>query len=153
MASLLHQVDVINQGQRDWVEQLAHEALDRSPAGKKVAVLGATFKPESDDLRDSPALDTARRLARDGAEVTVCDPKGLDRVAASHPGLRTQRDPIEALDGADLVILATEWTELTRTDPVRARSRVARPVMIDARNALSAKEWVRAGWEYHAIGR
>ena len=153
VAALLRQVDVINRGQRDWVEQLAHEVLDGAPEGKKITILGVTFKPNSDDLRDSPALDTARRLARSGAEVTVCDPKGLDRLAERYPDLRTEKDPVRAMDGADLVILATEWEELTRTDPVQARARVTQPIMIDARNALVPEEWTGAGWEYYAIGR
>lgn len=118
-----------------------------------MTVLGITFKPDSDDLRDSPALEVALRLADAGADVTVHDPKGLPDLPGLHPALRAQPDVLEALEGADLVILGTEWADLTGLDPVVASRRVARRIIIDARNALVPARWAEAGWDYRGIGR
>lgn len=153
LATLLAQVDLINLGQRDRVEQMALDALGGQARGKRVTVLGATFKPDSDDLRDSPAVDVAVRLADAGAKVTVCDPKGLPALAQAHPVLHTQPDLYTALSGADLVVLATEWKELTQVDPVLARAVVSRAVVIDARNTLDPQQWRAAHWDYRALGR
>lgn len=153
LASLLDEVDVINRGQRDLVTRMALDALGPDPVGRAVTVLGITFKPDSDDLRDSPALEVALRLADAGADVTVHDPKGLPDLPGLHPALRAQPDVLEALEGADLVILGTEWADLTGLDPVVASRRVARRIIIDARNALVPARWAEAGWDYRGIGR
>ena len=153
LASFLEQVDAINRGQRDLVTRMALDALGGDPAGRAVTVLGITFKPASDDLRDSPALDVALRLADAGADVTVHDPEGLPGLSGLRPALRAQPDALVALEGADLVILGTEWEELTGLDPAAAARRVARRVIIDARNALVPSRWTGAGWDYRGIGR
>ena len=153
LASFLGRVDSINRGQRDRVTQMALEALGPNPAGRAVTILGITFKPDSDDLRDSPVLEVALRLADAGAVVTVHDPRGLAGLRRLHPVLRTQPDALRALEGAELVILGTEWKELTDLDPEAAAARVARPVLIDARNALTPSRWTAAGWDYRGIGR
>ena len=153
LASFLSRVDSINRGQRDRVTQMALEALGPNPAGRAVTILGITFKPDSDDLRDSPVLEVALRLADAGAVVTVHDPRGLEGLSRLHPVLRAQPDALRALEGAELVILGTEWKELTDLDPRAAAARVARPVLIDARNALAPSRWTAAGWDYHGIGR
>ena len=153
LASFLGRVDSINRGQRDRVTQMALEALGPDAAGRAVTILGITFKPDSDDLRDSPVLEVALRLADAGAVVTVHDPRGLAGLRRLHPVLRTQPDALRALEGAELVILGTEWKELTDLDPEAAAARVARPVLIDARNALTPSRWTAAGWDYRGIGR
>ena len=153
LASFLGRVDSINRGQRDRVTQMALEALGPNPAGRAVTILGITFKPDSDDLRDSPVLEVALRLADAGAVVTVHDPRGLAGLRRLHPVLRAQPDALRALEGAELVILGTEWKELTDLDPEAAAARVARPVLIDARNALTPSRWTAAGWDYRGIGR
>ena len=153
LASFLGRVDSINRGQRDRVTQMALDALGPNPAGRAVTILGITFKPDSDDLRDSPVLEVALRLADAGAVVTVHDPRGLAGLRRLHPVLRTQPDALRALEGAELVILGTEWKELTDLDPEAAAARVARPVLIDARNALTPSWWTAAGWDYRGIGR
>ena len=96
---------------------MALEALEPDPAGRAVTILGVTFKPDSDDLRDSPVLEVALRLRDAGAVVTVHDPRGLAGLSRHHPDLRTQPDALRALEGAELVILGTEWKELTDLDP------------------------------------
>ena len=98
-------------------------------------------------------LEVALRLADAGAVVTVHDPRGLAGLRRLHPVLRTQPDALRALEGAELVILGTEWKELTDLDPEAAAARVARPVLIDARNALTPSRWTAAGWDYRGIGR
>ena len=153
LASFLGRVDSINRGQRDRVTQMALDALGPDAAGRAVTILGITFKPDSDDLRDSPVLEVALRLADAGAVVTVHDPRGLAGLRRLHPVLRTQPDALRALEGAELVILGTEWKELTDLDPEAAAARVARPVLIDARNALTPSRWTAAGWDYRGIGR
>ena len=153
LASFLGRVDSINRGQRDRVTQMALDALGPNPAGRAVTILGITFKPDSDDLRDSPVLEVALRLADAGAVVTVHDPRGLAGLRRLHPVLRAQPDALRALEGAELVILGTEWKELTDLDPEAAAARVARPVLIDARNALAPSRWTAAGWDYRGIGR
>lgn len=153
LTRLLDQVDSINQGQRDRVVDMAAECCGDSVEGVSVTVLGATFKPDSDDLRDSPSLEVAERLSQLAAHVTVYDPQAAERVRRRSPCLAVAEDPWEALEGADLVILGTEWKELTGLDPQRAAQIVARPVIIDARNALDPMAWRAAGWSYRGVGR
>ncbi|RLP07681.1 UDP-glucose dehydrogenase family protein [Propionibacterium australiense] len=151
--AFLKQVDAINQRRRDRVVGLAEHWLGGDPAGARITVLGAAFKPDSDDIRDSPALDVAQRLADKGAHVRVCDPRALGAVERHHPGLDTCREPLAALAGAELVLLLTEWQEFTDLDPAEAAGRVARPVLIDGRNALDPGRWREAGWTYLGLGR
>lgn len=152
--AFLREVDAINLRRRAAVVRLAAEALGRrSVDGARIAVLGAAFKPDSDDIRDSPALDIARRLHRRGARVTICDPEALPVVERHHPELATEPDPFRAMRGAELVLLLTEWREFRELDPERAAGVVAVPRIIDGRNALDANRWEDAGWEYRALGR
>ena len=151
--SFLEQVDAINRRRRDRVVALAERCLGGSPEGARVVVLGAAFKPDSDDIRDSPALEVARRLHERGARVRVCDPRALDAVRRHHRGLETVREPLAALEDADLVLLLTEWNEFVRLDPDEAADRVATSVVIDGRNALDARRWREAGWTHLGLGR
>lgn len=149
----LRQVDAINLRRRRRVVELAHHACGKDLQGARVAVLGAAFKPESDDIRDSPALDVARRIARLGAHVTICDPRALPAVRGAAPELATERDPYRALAGADLALLLTEWREFVDLDPVRAARHTGSPTLIDGRNALDHASWRAAGWTCYGLGR
>ncbi|MFF2274759.1 UDP-glucose dehydrogenase family protein [Agromyces sp. NPDC058126] len=151
--AFLREVDAINLRQRQRAVDLAVAALDGSVHRKRIAVLGVTFKPESDDVRDSPALDVAVQLKGLGAEVVATDPEGIDNARARHPQLDYVSSTREALRGADLVVLVTEWREYRALDPVETARLVAGRRIIDGRNVLDAAAWRAAGWEYRGIGR
>jgi UDPglucose 6-dehydrogenase len=148
----LKNVDAINLRRRDRVVALAKSELGEV-SGKRIAMLGISFKPDSDDLRDSPALDIALRLAKAGAVVTVHDPVSLDALAVKEPGLQREPDLIEALREADLAILGTEWKQYKEADPVTLGSVVASKNIIDGRNVLDVALWQAAGWKVTALGR
>lgn len=152
LADLLGTVDTVNTGRRDRVVGMVEAALDGAPAGRRVTVLGAAFKPGSDDVRESPALAVAAELDRRGARVTVCDPVATGSARRVRPGLRCEPVPEVALRGAELVVVATDWPEFTTLDPVAAAALVAGPVVIDGRNCLPAAAWRAAGWDYRAPG-
>ncbi|MDO4631307.1 MAG: UDP-glucose/GDP-mannose dehydrogenase family protein [Corynebacterium sp.] len=151
--SFLRQVDAINQHSRDRVVDQALQLLGDEPQGKKVTVLGASFKPNSDDIRDSPALEVADRLHGQGVDVTVTDPQALFGVHRSFPHLRTESDINAALSGAELVLLLTEWQEFSHLDPQATIDLVEQPQLIDGRNALNPRAWRAAGWRYTGMGR
>ncbi len=156
----LHEVDLINQRRRQRVVQLAAELLSRpnGPAGPdlgglKIAVLGATFKPNSDDVRDSPAISVARKLSRAGASVMVYDPEGMALAERDLPEVAYAKTLTDAVTGADLVCVLTEWEEFRNADPIAVGELVAARRVIDARNCLDQAAWVRAGWQYRGLGR
>ncbi|MDR5701497.1 UDP-glucose dehydrogenase family protein [Agromyces aerolatus] len=151
--AFLKEVDQINLRQRQRVVDLAVEALGGSAWRKRVAVLGVTFKPDSDDVRDSPALDVAVQLKGLGADVIATDPEGIENARARHPQLEYTSSTEEALEGADLVVLVTEWREYRALDPAATAGRVATPRIIDGRNVLDPGAWRAAGWEYRGLGR
>jgi UDPglucose 6-dehydrogenase len=150
---LLREVETINLRRRAWVAELACELIDGSPAGAQVCVLGAAFKPGSDDVRDSPALDVAQILHGTGACVTVYDPVAMDNARRSCPELRYAASAREAATGAQVVLVLTEWPEFGQIDPAEL-SEVAAPrrAVIDARHALDRQRWQAAGWHYRAPG-
>ncbi|MFC0676062.1 UDP-glucose dehydrogenase family protein [Brachybacterium hainanense] len=150
---VLREVDAINAGRRTRAVDLAREALDGQLAGARVAVLGAAFKPDTDDVRDSPALEIARRLAAAGARVRITDPAALPAVRRLAPELTTEPDPQHALRDAELVLLLTEWPAYRALDPRRTARLVARPRIIDGRGVLDLPRWRSAGWECRALGR
>lgn len=151
--TFLREVDNINYRRRAHVTQMAVRALGGHATGKRVAILGASFKPNTDDTRDSPALDVAERLYGAGATVVVTDPQAGRHVVRERPHLETAADAREAMTGADLVLLLTEWDEFRDLDPVVAFNWPKRAIMIDGRNVLDPISWRAAGWEYHGIGR
>lgn len=153
--NFLREVDQINNRRRVRILEIAEAELGQL-SGKTLAILGAAFKPNSDDMRNSPALDIARRLVGAGARVQIYDP-------AAGPVLR-QREPggmgsmvvdslTQALDGADGALLLTEWREFQEMDPHATRELIANPVMVDGRNVLSPRAWRAAGWTYYSLGR
>jgi UDPglucose 6-dehydrogenase len=151
--TFLREVDQINLRRRGHTVDLARATLGGSFAGKRVTALGATFKPNSDDVRDSPALDVAVAMNNAGATVVVHDPKGLVNAARVYPTLSYAEDLDTALAGAEVVLLLTEWDEYRQIDPAHAATLVRTPAIIDARNALDPVLWRGAGWQYRGLGR
>jgi UDPglucose 6-dehydrogenase len=129
-----------------------HQALDGVMYGRKIAVLGVTFKPHSDDVRDSPALDVAVQLKGLGADVVVTDPQGIDNARKRHPQLLYSEVTEEAVRHADLVVLVTEWPEYVALDPVHVKDIARGSTIIDGRNTLDADAWKAAGWRYVGSG-
>jgi UDPglucose 6-dehydrogenase len=154
LESLLTTVDEINLGRRERVVGLARSAAaGGSLAGCRVAVLGVAFKPDSDDVRDSPSLAVCDRLVAEGAVVSVHDPVAMPSAARKRPGLRYAPSVSEAAEGADLVLHLTEWSDYRAIDPAALARVVARRVIIDARCCLDAGLWREAGWTVHVLGR
>ena len=151
--ALLGQVDHINRGRRDRVKHLVQDWFDGDLVGKRIAALGASFKPDTDDIRDSPALYVAETLHLTGAEVVVTDPRGIDHARRTHPQLTYVDSVEEAAEGADLIVLLTEWREFIDLDPVLLGKQVATKRVLDGRNSLDPARWTEAGWEYRCIGR
>jgi UDPglucose 6-dehydrogenase len=151
--SFLKEVDSINLRRRVRTVDLVREVCDGSIVGRRIAVLGAAFKPDSDDIRDSPALSVAAQMGLQGAQVVVTDPQALDNAERTWPDLRYAATAEEAAKGADVVLLATEWDEYRALDPVAFGRVVGRKVIVDGRNVLDPAEWRAAGWVYRALGR
>jgi len=153
VAALLGEVDAINQRMRQRAVDLARELCGSSVQGRRIAVLGASFKPLSDDIRDSPALNIACELHLQGAELRVYDPEANNNARKVLPALRYVASAEAALTGADLVLHLTDWPEFTQIDPQRAARLVRHRRIIDGRNKLDAERWRQAGWTFHGIGR
>ena len=149
----LREIDSINLRARQRVIELVRKDLSDNLAGKKITVLGAAFKPDSDDVRDSPALDIAAQIAAAGAIVTIHDPKAIAPAKKRFPALGFSEDIEGALKGAELVLHLTEWKVYRELDPVKMAKLVANPIIIDGRNALDREAWVAAGWKFRALGR
>ncbi len=148
----LKDVDAVNLRRRDKVVELANQELG-DLAGKSVTMLGISFKPDSDDLRDSPALEIAQRLTALGAKVTVHDPVSLTPLATRSPELSREENLIEAARGAELLILGTEWKLYREVDPQELAAVVKVKTIIDGRNVLDVAKWQAAGWRVIALGR
>jgi UDPglucose 6-dehydrogenase len=151
--AFLKEVDAINLRRRDRVVDLVLEALGGEPHKKRVAVLGLAFKPESDDIRDSPALDVAVRLRGLGAKVTATDPEAVENARRIHPQLTYAETAAKALEDADVVVLVTEWRAYRELDPVAVAALARGRTIVDGRNVLDAAAWRAAGWTYRGLGR
>ncbi|MFK3730774.1 UDP-glucose dehydrogenase family protein [Streptomyces sp. NPDC088090] len=152
--TFLREIDSINMRRRGQMVEMAREALGGdSFLGRRVAVLGATFKPDSDDVRDSPALNVAGQIHLQGGQVTVYDPKGMENARKVFPTLGYADSALEAVRGADVVLHLTEWREFRELDPAELAAVVSSPVLLDGRNALDGERWRAAGWTYRAMGR
>jgi UDPglucose 6-dehydrogenase len=152
--AFLREVDAINLRRRDRAVDLVIQALDGSVFEKRVAVLGAAFKPFSDDIRDSPALDVAVRLRGLGADVVVTDPAAIENARRLHPQLTYIEERDAAIRDADAVLLVTEWDEYRRElTPEHASTLTSGRVIVDGRNGLDAAAWRAAGWTYYGMGR
>lgn len=151
--SFLREVDSINMRRRVRMVDLAREVCGGSIVGRRVAVLGLAFKPDSDDIRDSPALNVAQQMHLQGAHVTVTDPQAMPHAQRRFPELRYADDALAAAEGADLVLLLTEWSDYVDLDPDKLGEQVAARRILDGRNALDPAAWRAAGWTYRALGR
>jgi UDPglucose 6-dehydrogenase len=149
----LRDIDDINIRRRQHTVDLAVDALGGDATGRRVTVWGAAFKPDSDDVRDSPALHVAAALRAAGASVTVHDPRAVDNARAMFPDLDYAETADEAARDADVVLLLTEWSDYRQIDPTHIGTLVAARRIIDARNALDPAAWRAAGWTYRALGR
>ncbi|EST38969.1 UDP-glucose 6-dehydrogenase [Streptomycetaceae bacterium MP113-05] len=151
--TFLREIDSINMRRRSQMVQLAQEACGGSFLGKRIAVLGAAFKPDSDDVRDSPALNVAGQLQLQGAQVTVHDPKGMDNARRLFPTLGYADSALEAVRGAHVVLHLTEWREFRELDPAQLAQVAAERHIIDGRNTLAPESWRAEGWTFRAMGR
>jgi UDPglucose 6-dehydrogenase len=151
--AFLREVDTINLRRRERMVEMVVESLGGQVYQKKVAVLGLAFKPDSDDVRDSPALDVAVRLNGLGAHVIATDPAAIPNSIRLHPQLGFATDTRDALHGADAVVLVTEWKQYRALDPVETGALVREKLLIDGRNVLDPDRWRQAGWTYRGMGR
>ncbi|MEO3861773.1 UDP-glucose/GDP-mannose dehydrogenase family protein [Acrocarpospora sp. B8E8] len=151
--SFLREVDAINMRRRARMVDLARDLVGGSFHTRTVGVLGAAFKPNSDDIRDSPALDVALTIRQEGGAVTVYDPVALNNVRKAHPTLGTADSALTAVRNADVVLLLTEWQEFVDLDPEAIGTVVNTRNIVDGRNALDSEIWRAAHWNYRALGR
>lgn len=151
--TFLREVDAINMRRRSRVVELTREICGGTLLGKRITVLGAAFKPESDDVRDSPALSIAAQLQLQGAVVTVTDPKALPNASKRFPELDYEADLEKAIDKANVLLLLTEWQQYRSLDPYELGSLVSSLHILDGRNVLDAAKWRAAGWTYRGMGR
>lgn len=151
--AFLHEVDAINNRRRRRTVDLVREVVGGDLVGVRVCALGAAFKPNSDDVRDAPALDVARMLQEEGAIVCVYDPEAMDNARRAYPDLHYADGVGAAAREADVVVLLTEWDQFRAIDPELLGHIVAGRRIVDGRHALPAEQWRAAGWEYRALGR
>jgi UDPglucose 6-dehydrogenase len=151
--TFLREVDSINMRRRIRMVDLAREVCDGSLIGRRVAVLGAAFKPLSDDIRDSPALNVAAQIRLQGGDVVLTDPAALDNARKAVPDISYADTVEEAVRGADVVLLLTEWKEYRDLEPATISGLVKNKRILDGRNALDPARWRAAGWTYRALGR
>jgi len=151
--TFLREVDSINMRRRSRMVELAREQCGGGFLGRRVAVLGAAFKPESDDVRDSPALNVAGQIQLQGGQVTVYDPKAMDNARKLFPALGFADSALEAAEGAHVVLHLTEWREFRTMDPDALAAVVSERRILDGRNVLDPQQWRAAGWTYRALGR
>ena len=151
--TFLREVDCINMRRRTWMMELTRELVGGSLIGARVAVLGAAFKPDSDDVRDSPALNIAGQIQLQGASVTVYDPEAMDNSRALFPTLGYATDAFEACRGADVTLVLTEWRQFRELEPADLDRVVRQRNIIDGRNCLDLENWRAAGWMYRGVGR
>jgi UDPglucose 6-dehydrogenase len=149
----LKEIDAINLRARQRIIELVRKDLSDNLQGKRVAILGAAFKPDSDDVRDSPALDIAVQIQAAGAIVTVHDPKAIANAQKRFPVLNFSTEINDTLKDAEIVLHLTEWKIYRDIDPAKVKSLVKNAIMIDGRNALDRQLWRSAGWKFRALGR
>lgn len=151
--ALLREVDSINMRRRNKVVELAREVAGGSFVGTRIAVLGAAFKPDSDDVRDSPALNIAGQMQLQGAAVSVYDPEAMQSARQLFPTLHYAPDVNAACTDADVVMILTEWRQFVTLEPAVLGCVVRQQAVIDGRNCLDPRKWRDAGWRYRGIGR
>ena len=149
----LREIDSINTRARNKMINVVRRELASDLSGKKIGILGAAFKPDSDDVRDSPALDIAIQLLAAGADLTIHDPKAAEPAKKRFPALRFVEKAEEVFAGAELILHLTEWKEYRTIDPRAVKPLTKNATIIDGRNALDMDAWAGAGWRIHAVGR
>jgi UDPglucose 6-dehydrogenase len=148
--TFLREVDNVNMRRRTRMVDVARAVCGGSLLGARVAILGAAFKPESDDVRDSPALNVAGQIQLQGASVTVYDPKAIPNSRTIFPTLGYAESAIAACERADVILVLTEWPEFVELDPRALGKVVSRRVVVDGRLCLDRAAWQQSGWEYHS---
>jgi UDPglucose 6-dehydrogenase len=151
--TFLKHIDEINVRRRARTADLAREMCGGSLAGMRVAVLGAAFKPDSDDIRDSPALDVALNVQQSGAAVRVYDPHAMDNARVAFPTLAYAESAVEAAIDADVVLHLTEWPEFREMHPSTLSGVVRQRRIVDGRNTLDRELWTEEGWLHRSLGR
>jgi UDPglucose 6-dehydrogenase len=149
----LREIDSINLRARNRMIDLVRADLGSDLKSRRIAILGAAFKPDSDDVRDSPALDIAVQLHEAGADLSIHDPKAMESAKARFPELNFVPTVEATLTGAELILHLTEWQEYRGLDPAKVSGLVARKSLIDGRNVLALSDWQRAGFKVRGIGR
>lgn len=148
----LREIDSINLRARARMIELVRTDLGEDLRGRRIALLGAAFKPESDDVRDSPALDIAAQLHSAGADVRIHDPKAIENAKVRFPALTFEEEIERCVEGAEIILHLTEWRDYREIDPIAIKSRVKAANIIDGRNALDRRRWIEAGWQFRALG-
>lgn len=151
--TFLREVDAVNTRRRERMVDLAREQCSGLIQGKRITIWGAAFKPDTDDIRDSPALAVAQRLHKLGGEVIVYDPMALDNARKAYPELGYSDDLFDSIEQAELLLHLTEWSQFAQIDPARLVPHVAEAKLIDGRGTLDSERWRNAGWTYRALGR
>ena len=151
--TFLREIDSINMRRRQRAVEITRDVLGGSVLGARVAVLEVAFKPESDDVRDSPALNVAGQLQLQGAAVRVFDPKAMDNARRLFPTLHYAGSVAQAVEAADVVLHLTEWQEFAELDPAELKTLVRQPILVDGRHTLDPVTWRDAGWVYRGMGR
>ena len=151
--TFLREVDSINMRRRVRMVDLAREELGGSVVGRRIGVLGVAFKPHSDDVRDSPALNVAAQMQLQGAKVTVTDPRAIEDARAKWPEIRFRESVEDTVRDAEVVTVLTDWPEYIALDPVDLAKHVQTARIIDGRNCLDPQRWREAGWTYRALVR
>ncbi|RME55169.1 MAG: UDP-glucose/GDP-mannose dehydrogenase family protein, partial [Caldilineae bacterium] len=151
--SLLRAVMEINRDARRWAVFTLRELLDGKLDEKRIGLLGLAFKPNTDDLREAPAMEIARMLQNEGALVSGYDPVAMAGAARMNPELHLAEDPYDLAEGLDALLVATEWDEFKHLDMVRIRDAMAQPVVVDGRNIYDPKTMLKLGFTYRGVGR
>jgi UDPglucose 6-dehydrogenase len=150
---LLNAVMEINDFQRKQIVTKVRDLLDGSVEGKVIGLLGLAFKPNTDDIRDAPALTVARTLLNQGAVVRAYDPVAMDNVREEMPKIQLCGDSYEVLDGADILVIMTEWNEFKQLDMERVKSLLKEPIVVDGRNLYKPETMREMGFIYRGVGR
>jgi UDPglucose 6-dehydrogenase len=150
---ILRAVIEVNQLQRQRFAEKVKRALGGTVQGKRLAVMGLAFKPNTDDLRDAPSLDIIRLLRQDGAVIRAYDPVATSRAAPLLPGVELTSDPYAALSEADAMIVVTEWEQVRRLDLAKVKKLLKSPLIIDGRNVFAPQELCELGYRYVSVGR
>jgi UDPglucose 6-dehydrogenase len=149
--NILQAVSLVNQTQTDWFLEKVKNALGKL-SGKRIAILGLTFKPQTDDIREAPSLKIIDNLLQNNAFITAYDPQGMEHVKKIYPSINYTSNPLEALKEADAVLIVTEWKEIIDIDWKTAINIVSSPLVFDGRNALNASVMKQLGYHYVGVG-